>query len=413
MTFEELKAKINGWFQPKNEADRAKLKKYAVVFPAMFLTFIVALWLIFGSGFSTEKTDTGNANMELPEGDNAEIEGNKLKAMEAKALEDEKTRRDSVVLATIEAADTMPLTPSTELSAIESSAQAYKDVQASLEDFYIPEDPAAAQVAELHAKIDELEAQNTLAQQQSQPNEMELMERSYQLASHYFGKGNDGQQAVIGSHSVAELKVVDEPEKERKVMPVNQVKRNVVSSLSSSNGESRSFSTAVGGTHQNFKNTISACVATDQTIMDGQSVKLRTLEPMWIGNSMLPKNTTIVGSARLQGERLEIKVEAIEALGCIMEVDLSVYDSDGQEGINIPNSMESDALKEIGANMGSSVGSSIYISTNAGAQIVSDVGRGLLNGVGQYLTKEVRQVKVHLKAGYKVMLKSCANESNG
>ncbi len=395
MTFEELKAKINGWFQPKNEADRAKLKKYAVVFPAMFLTIIVALWLIFGSGFSNEKTDTGNANMELPEGDNAEIEGNKLKAMEAKALEDEKNRRDSVVLATIEAADTMPLTPSTEPSAIESSAQAYKDVQASLEDFYIPEDPAAAQVAELQAKIDELEAQNTLAQQQSQPNEMELMERSYQLASHYFGKGNDNQQAVI----------VDEPEKERKVMPVNQVKRNVVSSLSVTNGESRSFSTAVGGTHQNFKNTISACVATDQTIMDGQSVRLRTLEPMWIGNSMLPKNTTIVGSARLQGERLEIKVESIEALGCIMEVDLSVYDSDGQEGINIPNSMESDALKEIGANMGSSVGSSINISTNTGAQIVSDVGRGLLNGVGQYLTKKVRQVKVHLKAGYKVMLK--------
>jgi len=98
-------------------------------------------------------------------------------------------------------------------------------------------------------------------------------------------------------------------------------------------------------------------------------------------------------------------VENIEALGCIMEVDLSVYDSDGQEGIYIPNSMESDALKEIGANMGSTVGSSINISTDAGAQIVSDVGRGLLNGVGQYLTKKVRQTKVHLKSGYKVMLK--------
>ena len=50
-----------------------------------------------------------------------------------------------------------------------------------------------------------------------------------------------------------------------------------------------------------------------------------------------------------------IKIENIEALGCIMEVDLSVYDSDGQEGINIPNSMESDALHEIGANMGSTM----------------------------------------------------------
>lgn len=396
MTFEELKAKVNGWFQPKNEAERAKLKKYAIVFPAMFLTFIVAMWLIFGSGFSSDKTDTSNANMELPDGDNAEIEGNKLKAMEAKALEDEKLRQDSVVQSYTEMADTMPTNIANEPTAIESSAQAYQSVQASLEDFYIPEDQSAAQVAELQAKIEELEMANAYAQQQTQqPNEMELMEKSYQLAAQYLGTGNGGQQAVI---------VDDSDKKDRKVMPVNQVNRNVVSSLSASSSE-RTFSTAVGGRHQNFKNTISACVATDQSVMDGQSVRLRTLEPMWIGNSLLPKNTAIVGSARLQGERLEITIESIEALGCIMEVDLAVYDSDGQEGINIPNSMESDALKEIGANMGSTVGSSINISTNAGAQIVSDVGRGLLNGVGQYLTKKVRQVKVHLKSGYKVMLK--------
>lgn len=321
MTFEELKSKVNGWFQPKNEAERAKLKKYAIVFPAMFLTFIVAMWLIFGSGFSSDKTDTSKANMELPEGDNAEIEGNKLKAMELKALEDEKNRRDSVVLATVEAPDTLPLTTATEPSAIESSAQAYQDVQASLEDFYIPEDQSAAQVAELQARIDELEMANAAVQQQAQPNEMELMERSYQLAAQYLGTGNGGQAIIVD----------DSDKKERKIMPVNQVNRNVVSSLSAASSE-RTFSTSVGVQRQNFKNTISACVATGQSVMDGQSVRLRTLEPMWIGNSLLPKNTTIVGSARLQGERLEISVESIEALGCIMEVDLSVYDSDGQEG---------------------------------------------------------------------------------
>ena len=86
------------------------------------------------------------------------------------------------------------------------------------------------------------------------------------------------------------------------------------------------------------------------------------------------------------------------------EVDLTVYDSDGQEGINIPNSMESDALHEIGANMGSTMGSSINLTTNTGAQIASDVGRGLINGVSQYLNKKLRTVKVHLKAGYRVMI---------
>ena len=396
MTFEKLKAKVNGWIQPKTEKDRQNLKKYAIVFPAMFLSFLVALWLIFGGSFSKEETDTSKANMELPDGDSQEIEGNKLKAIEEQAILDEKARRDSVAVSYAETVDTIATpSPSTVPDPIETSAQAYQEAQASLQDFYIPEDNSAAQVMELQARIDELEAQNAMAQQSQQPNEMELMEQSYKLAAQYLGTGNGSQQAVI----------VDEPEKDRKVMPVNQVNRNVVSSLSASADNTRSFSTAVGIKHKNFKNTISACIATDQAVIDGQSVRLRTLEPMWIGNSLLPKNTSIVGVARLQGERLEIKIENIEALGCIMEVDLSVYDSDGQEGINIPNSMESDALHEIGANMGSTMGSFINLTTNAGAQLASDVGKGLINGVSQYLNKKLRTVKVHLKSGYKIMLR--------
>ena len=386
----DLKNLWNKLTRPTTEAERKMRIKYLVAFPAMFLTTGIILWLIFDSFGDGAQTNTNGFNQNMPEPDAKEIVSDKR---DAYATQKDTAVNVAEVVPTI---DSIP--PQEDVVApnqIEQSNQVYQEVQASLEDFYIPEDQSAAQVAELQARIDELEMQNAYAQQQTQqPNEVELMEKSYQLAAQYFGTGNGSQQAVI----------VDEPEKERKVMPVNQVNRNVVSSLSASTSE-RSFSTAVGGKRQNFKNTISACIASDQSVIDGQSVKLRTLEPMWIGNSLLPKNTTIVGSARLQGERLEITIESIEALGCIMEVDLAVYDSDGQEGINIPNSMESDALKEIGANMGSTVGSSINISTNAGAQIVSDVGRGLLNGVGQYLTKKVRQVKVHLKSGYKVMLK--------
>ena len=385
-----LKNLWNKLTRPTTEAERKMRIKYLVAFPAMFLTTGIILWLIFDSFGDGSLTNTGGFNQNMPEPDAKEIVSDKRDAYA--------TQKDTVV-SVAEVVPTIDSIPPQEdvvmPNQIEQSNQAYQEVQASLEDFYIPEEQSAAQVAELQARIDELEMANAAAQQQSQPNEMELMERSYQLAAQYLGTGNGGQQAVI---------VDDSDKKDRKVMPVNQVNRNVVSSLSASSSE-RTFSTAVGGRHQNFKNTISACVATDQSVMDGQSVRLRTLEPMWIGNSLLPKNTAIVGSARLQGERLEITIESIEALGCIMEVDLAVYDSDGQEGINIPNSMESDALKEIGANMGSTVGSSINISTNAGAQIVSDVGRGFLNGVGQYLTKKVRQVKVHLKSGYKVMLK--------
>ena len=386
----DLKTLWNKLTRPTTEAERKMRMKYLVAFPAMFLTTGIILWLIFDS-FGDGAATTNGFNQNMPEPDAQEITADKRDAYAA--------QKDTVRVAT----DTIPHVDSIPQSVeepepdmVEASDQAYQQVQASLQDFYIPEDNSAAQMAELQARIDELEAQNAMAQQQGQqPNEMELMEQSYKLAAQYLGIGNGGQQAVI----------VDEPEKDRKVMPVNQVNRNVVSSLSASTDNTRSFSTAVGTKHKNFKNTISACIATDQSVTDGQSVRLRTLEPMWIGNSLLPKNTSIVGVARLQGERLEIKIESIEALGCIMEVDLSVYDSDGQEGINIPNSMESDALHEIGANMGSTMGSSINLTTNAGAQLASDVGKGLINGVSQYLNKKLRTVKVHLKSGYKIMLK--------
>lgn len=377
--------------RPTTEAERKMRMKYLVAFPLMFITTGIILWIIFSSFGEAASNNTGGFNQNMPEPDAKEITADKR---DAYASEKEVTTSiaDSIPLV-----DSVPnVREEVKPDMIEVSNQAYQEVQASLDEFFIPEPNESAQVAELQARIDELEIQNTIAQQQTQqPNELELMEQSYKLAAQYLGNGNGGQQAII----------VDEPEKDRKVMPVNQVNRNVVSSLSASANETRSFSTAVGGKRSNFKNTISACVATDQSIADGQSVKLRTLEPMWIGNSLLPKNTMVVGAARLQGERLEIKVESIEALGCIMDVDLSVYDSDGQEGINIPNSLEGDALKEIGANMGSTMGSSINLTTNAGAQLASDVGKGLINGVSQYLNKRLRTPKVKLKAGYKIMLK--------
>lgn len=386
----DLKTLWNKLTRPTTEAERKMRMKYLVAFPAMFLTTGIILWLIFDSFGDGAAATTNGFNQNMPEPDAQEITADKRDAYAA--------QKDTVKAAT----DTIPHVDSIpqsvdepESDMVEASDQAYQQVQASLQDFYIPEDNSAAQVAELQARIDELEAQNSMVQQGQQTDEMELMEQSYKLAAQYLGTGNGGQQAVI----------VNEPEKDRKVMPVNQVNRDVVSSLSASTDNTRSFSTAVGTKRTNFKNTISACVATDQSVTDGQSVRLRALESMWIGNSLLPKNTNIVGVARLQGERLEIKIESIEALGCIMEVDLSVYDSDGQEGINIPNSMESDALHEIGANMGSTMGSSINLTTNAGAQLASDVGKGLINGVSQYLNKKLRTVKVHLKSGYKIMLR--------
>ena len=394
MTMQEWKARINGFFQPKSQAERQKMMKYLIVMPAAILCGAVILWLLYSSLNKSDERVGDAFNTEIPEGENDGMKDKMSEYEAAEAAKEKEARQQTVsVLDTLTAA-TPQDSDMRQPSAVETSAQAYQEVQASLDDFFVPENNEAAQVAELQARIDELEAQNAMAQQQQQPDQMEMLERSYQLAAQYMGNGNGGNYPPPAS--------ADDEKCKRNVQPVAQVSRNVVSSLSASS--SRSFNTSVGSSGIVNKNTIAAVVANNQSVTDGESVKFRTTEPMWVGSRLIPRNTVIVGSARVQGERLEIEISSIECDGSIYDVELQVYDSDGQEGINIPNSMESDALHEIGANMGSTMGSSINISTNTGAQIASDVGRGLINGVSQYLNKKLRTVKVHLKAGYRVML---------
>ena len=369
------------------------MMKYLVVMPAAILCGAVILWLLYSSLNKSDERVCDAFNTEIPEGENDGMKDKMSEYEAAEAAKEHEAQQSAIAsldtISTVTKEDTVNAP-----SAVETSAQVYQEVQASLNDFYIPESIEAAQVAELQARIDELEAQNAMAQQQQQPDQMEMLERSYQLAAQYMGNGNGGNYPPPAS--------ADDEKGKRNVQPVAQVSRNVVSSLSASS--SRSFNTSVGSSGIVNKNTIAAVVASNQSVTDGESVKLRTTEPMWVGSRLIPGNTVIVGSARVQAERLEIEISSIECEGSIYDVELQVYDSDGQEGINIPNSMESDALHEIGANMGSTMGSSINISTNTGAQIASDVGRGLINGVSQYLNKKLRTVKVHLKAGYRVML---------
>ena len=118
----------------------------------------------------------------------------------------------------------------------------------------------------------------------------------------------------------------------------------------------------------------------------------------------IPRNTSVVGVAKIQGERLNVLISSLEYHGNIIPVELAVYDTDGQAGIFIPGSIERSAAKEIVAGMGTSAGSSMNFSTDAGAQLAADLGKGLIQGTSQYFSKKMRTVKVHLKAGYKVLL---------
>lgn len=420
--------------KPLTEQQRQQRKKM-LVYPLMGLLFLGCLWLIFApSSEDREKARQGqgfNTDMPLPE--DSKIIGDKAKAYEQLQLENRQKERRGMVgdLSAFwnegnrDESDTvsddyrLTQTEPSEKSAdkqqagIRTSAAAYERLNTSLGTFYEPpkED---REKEELRERIDELEAM--LMAQEGKPSSMEeqvaLLEKSYELAAKYQnGKGNAGQTAQPeGMETSAKA-----DERSMKAEPVSGVRPAVVSALPQPMTDSAfiadyagernyGFHTAIGTAEAPEKNTIAACVQGDQTLTDGQTVKLRLLEPMRVSGRVIPRNTLLVGAARLQGERLGIGITSLEHGGSIIPVELEVYDSDGQAGIFIPGSMEIDAAKEIGANMGSSLGSSINISTDAGAQLASDLGRGAIQGISQYISKRMRTVKVHLKSGYRVLL---------
>ena len=233
MTMQEWKAKINGFFQPKSQAERQKMMKYLVVMPAAILCAAVILWLLYSSLNKSDELVGDAFNTEIPEGENDGMKDKMSEYEAAEAAKEKETRQQTVAVLDTLTAITPQDNDVRQPSAVETSAQAYQEVQASLDDFFVPESSEAAQVAELQARIDELEAQNAMAQQQ-QPDQMEMLERSYQLAAQYMGNGNGGNYPPPAS--------ADDEKGKRNVQPVAQVSRNVVSSLSASS--SRSFNTS-------------------------------------------------------------------------------------------------------------------------------------------------------------------------
>ena len=415
--------------KPLTEAQRLKRQKM-IVLPAMVLVFIGAMWLIFApSSGKEQEPGTGGYNIEMPDADkeNRRIIGDKAKAYEQGAMEERQENRSRAMqqlgdLFDRETAaadgdsdfdlanpggteEAVKPTPKT----IQSSAAAYRDLNATLGNFYEQPKNDNAEMDELLERIATLESELESGKERSSTmdEQVALMEKSYELAAKYMGT-----QAAAGQ--TAEPSPVQKAGKNT-AKPVRQVTHQVVSSLGQpvSNAEfvasfsqerNRSFNTAVGVTTVSDRNTIPAYVYGTQSVTDGQAVRLRLLEPMAVADRIIPRNAVVVGAAKIQGERLGIEITSLEHDGTIIPVELEVYDTDGQPGIFIPNSMEMNAVREVAANMGGSLGSSINISTNAGAQLASDLGKGLIQGTSQYIAKKMRTVKVHLKAGYRVML---------
>lgn len=422
-----------------NDANALKRKeqiKKILVYGGMVMLCLVSFYFIFKPSKEQVQAEQQKVgfNAELPDPRGAGIEADKIAAyeledMRVKQEQKMRTLEDFTAMTTDDEEEEVVEIPeeprytgggssyrggsSSRSNSFSTSTSAYNDINATLGSFYEQprEDP---EKEALKAELEELK-QSMAQHQNSQPtyaDQVALLEKSYELAAKYM----PGNTAATSEGAAEEVESTTRSGK-AKAQPVGHVTTPVVSALAQPMSDSvmiarmaqsvgGGFHTAVGeAPKQAARNTIKACVHGDQTITSGQSVRLRLLEAMRVGKYVLPRNTLITGEGSIKGERLDIEILQVEHNGTIIPVELTVHDNDGQAGIFIPGSMEASAAKEMAANLGQNLGTSISITNqSAGDQLLSEVGRGAIQGVSQYISKKMREEKVHLKSGYTLML---------
>ncbi|WP_245832402.1 conjugative transposon protein TraM [Massilibacteroides vaginae] len=415
------------------------MKKYAI-FALMVVIFGACLWLIFAPSADekakTEATQGFNANIPMPKEEG--IIGDKESAYEDERMNQKKNEKMRSLQDFADMLGGEKEKPSSDLvlmdneptaqksggytsqkqrpSSIQTSVSAYKDINRTLGNFYESpkDDPEkerlVKELEEIKAKMAESESKKNSVDEQ-----MALMEKSYQIAAKYMPQMQGQSMEANGQPASSGQTNSRNASGKTQVVPVSQVTERTVSALQQdmssadivkafSQPRNMGFLTATAEKQAEAKNTITACVHDEQTILNGQSVRLRLLEPMKAGNILIPRNTLITGMGKIQGERLDVIINSLEYEGSIISVQIMVYDTDGQQGVFIPNTAEVNAAKEIVANMGASAGTSISLTSDAGQQLAADLGRGLIQGTSQFVSKKLREVKVNLKAGYRVFL---------
>ncbi len=156
----------------------------------------------------------------------------------------------------------------------------------------------------------------------------------------------------------------------------------------------------------NEGNAIEAVIHDTQELVRGSTIKLRLLNDVYINNQLIPRGQFIFGTCNINNERLNISIGSIRSGNNLLPVSLGVYDLDGLPGIYVPGAITDDIARQTtnqtlqDLDFYSFDPSLSAQAANAGIQATKSL-----------LSKKVKEVKVTVKAGYKVLLKDTRNHS--
>ena len=389
---------------------RKQRQKMLIAVLILLVPFSAGMYFIFRSARSTMPQDAAGLDVSIPDGRGVRIEASKTKALAHVESEEEERRRiqrfDSDSFSLL---DTTEEEPTHRADALVGGREAHAEATRTISGFYGLEHKASksdTQLEALQRQVEELtrRLESRTSPSVEHPTADEVLERSYALAARYFPNGTaDGREPVATSVPAT----VRPAEQITVVRPVT----SVVSTLALPDTlpdipRNRAFRTAVGPDTTTPTGMIHACIAGEQRIAAGERVRLRLLDRVQAGETLLPEGTIIYGTATISGQRLGIRVQSLASDAGLLTVNLTAYDTDGQPGLFIPDTAERSALKEAAASAGNNLGSGITVTRGAGQQIASDLTRSLLSGGTKYLSAKLREVRITLKAGHTLFLVS-------
>lgn len=408
-----------------------KLKK-TIIFALMGIVFLGCMYLIFKPEEKEKGVEIVGLNDVVPEASDAGLQSDKQKAYELDLLEQkEQENRNKLfslsdywnVNQTEETQEhlTEPLHEDSsksygrEARAVHSTVSSYQNAQSTLSSFYDNKDD---QTIELRKQIEELKDQlleKDVPEPKTIDDQINLMEKSYELASKYLPKSTTAVEHVTVDEKITQTSVGSEKETFMSIKPsrksiVSALQREVTDSAfleSWSEARNRSFYTAgTSAEVMQVRNGIKAVIQDTQVLVGESNVRVRLLETVQTPMRTIPVGTLLTAMAIFQGGRVQLKITSIEFENNIIPVDITIYDLDGQQGLYVPYTPEINALTEMASNMSQTTGTSIMMTQSAQQQVASDMSRGLIQGISGYFSKKVRVPKVTIKAGHQLYLVS-------
>ncbi|WP_036471695.1 conjugative transposon protein TraM [Myroides odoratimimus] len=396
-----------------------KHKKH-IVFALMGIVFLGVMYLLF----KPEEKELISHNDSVPEAITKGMPTDKVKAYEKELWEQKKQENENQIHSLADYWNDSQEEPTSSYNhknyneeptytPYERSYENYKQTQDVLGSFYSstenPEtDRLKKQIEELEKQLEEKDAPTTI----TMDNQLELMEKSFQMAAKYLPNGQTPNISVPANQT-SSVKTI--PSKKQAITVLDKTSKEIVSLLVKPTSlldflpinpkSNQTFYTAEGeGKAQIHKNSIRVSIKEDQVIVNEGYTKLRLLESIVINGALLPSESTLIAKVKVNSGRLELIVNSIKIEETIIETELIGYDNYGQRGLEVLDLQEISASKEIIANMGQTAGTSISMSRSASDQIATDLTKGLIQGVSGYFSKKVKAQRVTLKQGQELFL---------